>query len=142
LWSGIVDSQDKAKRVIQRLLQPDMFSGWGVRTLSSKNPAYNPHAYQRGSVWPHDNGLIAAGAKRYGLWREANQIAKVILESAGAFQSHRLPELFAGFDRAESAFPVQYIGANVPQAWAAGSVFSLLQAILGVHAMLPGISCI
>ena len=67
LWSGIVDSQDKAKRVIQRLLQPDLFSGWGVRTLSKENPAYNPHEYQRGSVWPHDNGFIASGAKRYGL---------------------------------------------------------------------------
>ncbi len=137
LWSGIVDSKEKASRVIQRLLQPDMFSGWGVRTLSSRNPAYNPHAYQRGSVWPHDNGFIAAGAKRYGLWREANHIARAILDAAGSFQSCRLPELFAGFDRQESSFPVQYIGANVPQAWAAGSVFALLQSILGIQANAP-----
>jgi glycogen debranching enzyme len=137
LWSGIVDSEEKAERVISRLLQPDMFSGWGIRTLSSRNPAYNPHSYQRGSVWPHDNGIIAAGAKRYGLWQEANQIARVIFDVSGNVQGFRLPELFAGLEREPQGFPVQYIGANVPQAWAAGSIFMLLQTILGLSVDAP-----
>jgi glycogen debranching enzyme len=136
LWSGIVP-QERAQSVIQRLLQPDMFSGWGIRTLSSANPAYNPHEYQRGSVWPHDNAIIAAGAKRYGLWRETNQIANAIFDAASAFQAYRLPELFAGLQRTEGSFPVQYIGANTPQAWAAGSIFMLLRAICGIRADLP-----
>jgi glycogen debranching enzyme len=137
LWSGIVDSSERASRVTQRLLAPDMFSGWGIRTLSKDNPAYNPHSYQLGSVWPHDNALIAAGAKRYGLWREANEIARSIFDASAAFQSCRLPELFAGLDRTPGSFPVQYIGANIPQAWAAGSVFMLLQTILGLSANAP-----
>lgn len=132
LWSGIVDSEDRARRVVHRLLEPDMFSGWGIRTLSNQNPAYNPHSYQRGSVWPHDNGIIAAGAKRYGLWQEANHIAKAIFDACGSFQGYRLPELFAGLERHPEGFPVQYIGANVPQAWAAGSIFMLLQTVLGI----------
>jgi glycogen debranching enzyme len=76
LWTGIVDGRAKAERLIQRLLQPDMYSGWGIRTLSKSNPAYDPNAYQLGSVWPHDNAIIAAGAKRYGLWQEANTIGE------------------------------------------------------------------
>ncbi len=133
LLTGIVDSDDKARRVIHRLLEPDMYSGWGIRTLSKKNPAYDPNAYQRGSVWPHDNAWIAAGAKRYGLWEEANKIAKGIFEAAGKFQMYRLPELFAGSERERDGFPVQYLGANIPQAWAAGSIFMLLRAILGIE---------
>ena len=136
LWSGIVP-QERGKRVIERLLRPDMFSGWGIRTLSSKNPAYNPHEYQRGSVWPHDNAIIAAGAKQYGFWREANQIAKAIFDAAAAFQGYRLPELFAGTERISSSYPVQYLGANIPQAWAAGSIFMLLRAICGITANVP-----
>ena len=133
LFSGIVDSVDKARRVIHRLLQPDMFSGWGVRTLSKNNAAYDPNAYQLGSVWPHDNAFIAAGAKRYGLWEEANIIAQGIFEAAGKFQMFRLPELFAGHDRENEGFPVQYLGANIPQAWAAGSIFLLIRAMLGIE---------
>lgn len=133
LWSGIVPPE-RAARVIERLLMSDMFSGWGVRTLSSRNPAYNPHEYQRGSVWPHDNAIIAAGAKQYGLWRQANQIAGSIFDTAAAVQGYRLPELFAGLERTPGSFPVQYIGANIPQAWAAGSIFMLLRAILGIGA--------
>lgn len=136
LWSGIVP-QERAHVVTERLLAPDMFSGWGIRTLSSANPAYNPHEYQRGSVWPHDNAIIAAGAKHYGLWRETNQIAKAIFDAATAFQAYRLPELFAGLQRTEGSFPVQYLGANTPQAWAAGSVFMFLRAICGIHADVP-----
>ena len=133
LWSGIV-SPERAGRVVKRLLEPDMWSGWGIRTLSSENPAFNPFSYQNGSVWPHDNGIIAMGFKRYGFAEEAALIARDISEAASYFVFYRLPELYAGTRREAGAFPVQYIGANVPQAWAAGSVFHLLHAILGLDA--------
>ena len=136
LWSGIA-SPEHAARVVERLLQPDMWSGWGIRTLSADHPAYNPFSYQLGSVWPHDNGLIALGFKRYGFATEAARIARDISEAASYFVSYRLPELYAGIERRPGTFPVQYLGANVPQAWAAGSVFHLLQAILGLRADAP-----
>ena len=136
LWSGIA-RPDRAARVMQRLLEPGMWSGWGIRTLSAHNPAYNPIAYQRGSVWPHDNGLIALGFKRYGFGDEAARIARDISEAASYFVGYRLPELYAGVERRPRTFPVQYLGANVPQAWAAGSVFHLVQAILGIRADAP-----
>ena len=133
LWSGIV-RPDRAERVVRRLLEPDMWSGWGIRTLSEKNPAYNPFSYQNGSVWPHDNGIIAMGFKRYGFAKEASMIARDISAAASYFVFHRLPELYAGVKRESGTFPVQYLGANVPQAWAAGSVFHLLRALLGLDA--------
>jgi glycogen debranching enzyme len=132
LWSGIASAEHVA-----RLLQPDMWSGWGIRTLSAGNPAYNPFSYQRGSVWPHDNGIIALGFKRYGFSTEAARVFRDISEAASFFVSYRLPELYAGVERRPGTFPVQYRGANVPQAWAAGSVFHLLQAILGLQADAP-----
>jgi glycogen debranching enzyme len=130
LWSGIVPPE-RAARVVKRLLAPDMWSGWGIRTLSSENPAFNPYNYQTGSVWPHDNAIIALGFKRYGFGVEAARIARDISEAASHFLSNQLPELYTTIERDEDSFPVQYLGANVPQAWAAGSVFALLQAILG-----------
>jgi glycogen debranching enzyme len=133
LWSGIV-SRERAARVVSRLLEPDMWSGWGIRTLSSDNPAYNAFSYQNGSVWPHDNGIIAMGFKNYGFANEAAKIARDISEAASYFVFYRLPELYAGIKREPGAFPVQYLGANVPQAWAAGSVFHLIRAILGLNA--------
>lgn len=133
LWSGIV-SPERAARVVARLMGADMWSGWGIRTLSSDNPAYKPFSYQNGSVWPHDNGIIAMGFKNYGFAKEAAMIARDISEAASYFVFHRLPELYAGTKREPEAFPVQYLGANVPQAWAAGSVFHLLRAILGLNA--------
>jgi glycogen debranching enzyme len=136
LWSGLADPAHAAQ-VVHRLLEPDMWSGWGIRTLSSGNPAYNPFAYQRGSVWPHDNGIIALGFKRYGFAAEAGRVARDISEVASRFASHRLPELYAGIERRPGGFPVQYLGANVPQAWAAGSAFHLLQALLGLRADAP-----
>ena len=139
LWSGIVD-QDKAERVVKRLLQDDMWSGWGIRTLSSKNPAYNPLNYQLGSVWPHDNGIIAAGFKRYGFANEANRVARALLDAAERFESYRLPEVFAGTRRRgqQTNFPQLYPGgANIPQAWASGSIFQLVQTILGLRADAP-----
>lgn len=136
LWSGIV-SPDRAGRVVQRLMQPDMWSGWGIRTLSALNPAYNPFSYQCGSVWPHDNGLIALGFKRYGFAAEVARIARDISEAASYFASYRLPELYAGVTREAGTFPVQYPGANVPQAWASGANFHLLLAITGIRADAP-----
>ncbi len=136
LWSGIA-RPDRAARVVARMLEPDMWSGWGIRTLSARNPAYNPFSYQLGSVWPHDNGIIALGFKRYGHAAEAARVARDISEAASCFVSYRLPELYAGIERRPRSFPVQYRGANVPQAWAAGSIFHFLQAILGIQADAP-----
>jgi len=132
LWSGIVPPE-RAGRVVARLMQPDMWSGWGIRTLTSDNPSYNPYSYQNGSVWPHDNSLIALGFKRYGFHAEANAVAEDIHRAAGFFMQRQLPELYSGVQRDETNFPVQYLGANVPQAWAAGSVFALMQAMLGLE---------
>jgi len=133
LWSGIA-APEHAQSVVRRLLEPDMWSGWGIRTLSETNPAYNPFSYQNGSVWPHDNGVIAMGFRRYGFTNEAAMIARDISEAASYFAFYRLPELYSGIRRKPGSFPVQYLGANVPQAWAAGSVFHLLRAILGLNA--------
>lgn len=136
LWSGIVPA-DRAARVVARLMAPDMNSGWGIRTLSSDHPAYNPYSYQNGSVWPHDNSLIVLGFKRYGFTEEAAHIARDISEAASHFLLNQLPELYAGVARNGANFPVQYLGANVPQAWAAGSCFALLQAMLGIQQDAP-----
>ena len=131
LWSGIVPP-DRAARIVERLTRPDMWSGWGIRTLSADHVSFNPYAYQLGAVWPHDNSLIALGFKRYGFDQEAARIARDISGAASYFQANQLPELYAGIQKDTTNFPVQYLGANVPQAWAAGSAFSLLQAMLGL----------
>jgi len=136
LWSGIVP-RERAERVVQRLMEPDMWSGWGIRTLSALNPAFNPYNYQTGSVWPHDNAIIALGCKRYGFGAEAAKIARDISEAGSHFLSNQLPELYTTIARDERSFPVQYLGANIPQAWAAGAVFALLQAILGFKPDAP-----
>jgi glycogen debranching enzyme len=139
LWSGIAE-QEKAERTVRRLLQEDMWSGWGIRTLSSNNPAFNPYSYHLGSVWPHDNGIIAAGFKRYGLVNEANQVIRGIFDAARRFEAYRLPEVFAGLtrERKEADFPALYPGgANIPQAWASGCIFQMLQTILGLRADAP-----
>ncbi len=136
LWSGIVP-KDRAARVINRLMQPDMFTGWGIRTLSSQHACYNPYSYQNGSVWPHDNSLIAMGMHRYGFHEQAATIARAISDAASYFQSFQIPELYAGLKREPMSFPVRYAGANVPQAWAAGSAFALLQSLLGIAPDAP-----
>jgi glycogen debranching enzyme len=130
LWSGIVPPE-RAKRVVERLMAPDMWTGWGIRTLSADHPAFNPYNYQTGSVWPHDNAIIAMGFKRYGFHAEAARIAHDVSVAASHFLLNQLPELYTVSERNASNFPVQYIGANVPQAWAAGAVFMLTQALLG-----------
>ncbi len=136
LWSGIVPPE-RAARVVQRLMKPDMWSGWGIRTLSARHTSFNPYNYQTGSVWPHDNSIIAVGFKRYGFDAEAAAVAHDVNDAASHFLSNQLPELYAGIQRDMSNFPVQYLGANVPQAWAAGSAFMLLQAMLGFFADAP-----
>ena len=131
LWSGIV-RKDRAARVVARLMQPDMWSGWGIRTLSALHKSFNPYNYQTGAVWPHDNAIIAFGFRRYGFAAEAAAVARSISGAASHFLINELPELYAGLQRENLSFPVQYIGANVPQAWAAGTPFVLLQAMLGI----------
>jgi hypothetical protein len=118
-------------------MQKDMWSGWGIRTLSSDHPSFNPYNYQTGAVWPHDNSLIALGMRRYGFDAEAAALARDISGAAGHFLLNQLPELYAGLQRDPTGFPVQYLGANVPQAWAAGTPFALLQAMLGLQQDAP-----
>jgi glycogen debranching enzyme len=136
LWSGIV-APERAAAVVGRLMRPDMSSGWGIRTLSAEHRSFNPYNYQTGSVWPHDNALIAMGMRRYGFAAEAAAIARDICGSASHFLLNQLPELYGGMQREPTTFPVQYLGANVPQAWAAGTPFLLLQTLLGLRQDAP-----
>jgi len=133
LWSGIVPSE-RAKQLVQQLFQPDLWCGWGIRTLSAKNPAYDPLGYHTGSVWAHDNSFIAAGLKRYGYHAEANRIAEGLFGAASMFQNHQMPELFGGIEWQSENFPVPYSDANIPQAWAAGAILWLISSILGLEA--------
>ncbi|HTL88051.1 MAG TPA: glycogen debranching N-terminal domain-containing protein [Leptolyngbya sp.] len=136
LASGIVP-RERAELLVKRLFQPDLWCGWGIRTLSSQNPAYNPISYQLGSVWPHDNSFIAAGLKRYGFHDRVNQIAEGIFAAASYFEAGRMPELFGGMERQSNNFPVPYTDANIPQAWAAGSICFLIRSMLGLSANAP-----
>jgi len=131
LWCGL-PSPERARRLGRRLLEKDMASGYGLRTLSSRHVAYNPLSYQRGSVWPHDTALAAAGLFRYGLREEGAALLRAMLEAAAAFEQMRLPELFCGFDASEGA-PVPYSQANSPQAWAAAAPILAAQLFAGLQ---------
>ncbi|MDG4801432.1 glycogen debranching N-terminal domain-containing protein [Micromonospora sp. WMMD980] len=131
LWSGIVDV-DRARSVTDHLLGPDMFTGWGVRTLAAGQARYNPLGYHVGTVWPFDNSIIAWGLWRYGMREEAGRICAGILEAARHFQG-RLPEVFAGYQRGLTNYPVQYPTACSPQAWSAGTPLLLLRVMLGLQ---------
>jgi glycogen debranching enzyme len=131
LWSGIVD-REKARQIARCLMSEEMFSGWGVRTLSSAMARYNPISYHNGSIWPHDNAIIAAGLVRYGHKSEASRIIRGLFDAVGLFPHFRLPELFAGLARVETDFPVEYPQANAPQAWAAGAIIMMAQTWLGL----------
>jgi glycogen debranching enzyme len=131
LWANAV-SDERARAIRDVLMSDDMFSGWGVRTLAQNHPAYNPVGYHTGSVWPHDSSLIAFGLRRYGFDEDFTQIFEGLLEAASRFDDYRLPELFAGFARAEFDEPVPYPVACQPQAWAAGSIPFLLKWGLGL----------
>jgi glycogen debranching enzyme len=137
LWGGIADPA-RAVRVAERLLGPDMFSGWGVRTLSSAEVTYNPMSYHLGSVRPHDNSLIVAGLRRYGLDAAALRICGGLFEAATRFRDFRLPELFCGFPRNDAENePVQYPVACSPQAWASGALPHALWNLVGLSADAP-----
>jgi glycogen debranching enzyme len=135
LWTGIVD-EEKAPLVASRLLSPEMFSGWGVRTLASDMVGYNPVSYHVGSVWPHDNAIAAAGLTRYGFLEEAQRVILAMLDSAACFGG-RLPELFGGLGRDEVPFPVSYPSSCSPQAWAAASPLMFLRSLLRLDPWVP-----
>jgi glycogen debranching enzyme len=134
---GLLDT-DKAYSVAERLQAPDMFNGWGIRTLSSLSPAYNPMGYHVGSVWPHDNGLIALGLRSLGLVDQALELAQGLMDMTLMQPYHRPPELFCGYERTNGSSPVQYPVACSPQAWASGSLFQLLQMMLNLVPDAPG----
>jgi glycogen debranching enzyme len=137
LACGIVH-KELARPVARRLLQDDMFSGWGVRTLSANHPAYDPYSYHRGSVWPVEHGSFAMGMMRFGLIKELHTIARAIFEASTLFDYNRLPECFSGHPRdGEHPFPALYPKTNWPQAWSASSVFAIMQAMLGLYPFAP-----
>jgi glycogen debranching enzyme len=131
LWSGIVDV-DKAQALRDHLMSPKMFSGWGIRTMAEGEGGYNPIEYHNGTVWPHDCSIIAAGLARYGFRKDAAAIIGGIFESSFIFR-YRLPEVFAGYDRSKTRFPVQYPTACLPQAWAAGAPMLGIRTLLGLE---------
>ncbi|WP_427170038.1 glycogen debranching N-terminal domain-containing protein [Arthrobacter sp. 92] len=135
LWAGIVND-DKAGQVAEHLMSPQMFTGWGIRTLASNMGAYNPASYHNGSVWPHDNAIAAAGLMRYGFVDEAQKIAYALLEAADHF-SGRLPELFCGLDRAQYPVPVPYPASCSPQAWSSAAPVQLIRTLLRFDPGLP-----
>jgi glycogen debranching enzyme len=131
LWSGIVPDE-RAAALADRLMGEELWSGWGVRTMSTDDAAYNPLSYHNGTVWPHDTSLAAWGLARYGRWEEAQRIVRTLLTAASHF-AWSLPEVFAGFPRSETPFPIAYPTAARPQAWAAGAPVLLLQLLLGLR---------
>ena len=137
LASGIVDKA-LAENVGQRLMQEDLFSGWGVRTLSARHPAFNPYAYHRGTVWPVENAVFALAFARYGLHNLMHRLCAAQFEAAGIFDYYRLPEVFGGQQRDQQhPFPAMYPKANWPQAWSASAPFTHLQALLGIYPYAP-----
>ena len=136
LWTGIA-SPEHAARLAQRLMESDFFSGWGLRTVAAAQARYNPMSYHNGSIWPHDNALIAAGLARYGFTEAAMQIFSGLFDASLEFDQHRLPELFCGFARRAGEGPTLYPVACSPQAWAAAAVFGMLQACLGLEIDAP-----
>jgi glycogen debranching enzyme len=133
LWSGIVD-RDKANAVVRHLMSDRLFSGWGIRTMADGDAYYNPIGYHVGTVWPHDNSIIAWGLRRYGYREEAAKIALAMLEASEVFKG-RLPEAFAGYPRAMTGWPVEYPTACSPQAWATGTPMLLIRTLLGLEPM-------
>jgi glycogen debranching enzyme len=119
-------------------MEPDLFSGWGVRTLSTRNPAYNPYSYHRGSVWPVEQGTFALGFFRYGLIEPLQRLARAQFEAAELFEHLRLPEVLSGHERSAALpFPALYPRSNSPQAWSSSALFCFLQALLGLYPYAP-----
>lgn len=136
LWAGAA-SASKAREVATRLLNGDLFSGWGVRTLSTEAATFNPLGYHTGSVWPHDNAIIVGGLKRYGFNAEAGRLATALMEAALAFSRYQVPELFSGDDRDLRLVPTPYPVASRPQAWSAASLPYLVTTLLGIRPAGP-----
>jgi glycogen debranching enzyme len=137
LATGIVDAE-RAEAVADRLMAPDLWSGWGVRTLSAANPAYNPYSYHRGSIWPVENGTFALAFFRFGLWDHLERLARALFEAAALYDFRRLPEVFGGHPRDDDhPFPAIYPKANWPQAWSASALFCVVQAMLGLYPYAP-----
>jgi glycogen debranching enzyme len=137
LASGIL-ADEHVVAVADRLLADDLFSGWGVRTLSSRNPGYNPYSYHRGSVWPVEQGSFALGFMRYGLHGHVQRLCRAVFECACLFDAARLPEVLSGHPRDDAhPFPALYPGACSPQAWSASTLFALLQSMLGLYPYAP-----
>jgi glycogen debranching enzyme len=136
LWSR-VPAPDEAERMAERFLEPDFFSGWGIRTLSAAHSVFNPMSYHNGSVWPHDNAIVVLGMALYGHARSALPVVRAIYEAGVQTEYQRLPELYCGMARGRGHRPVAYPVSCSPQAWASGSLFMLLQAMLGIYAEAP-----
>ena len=136
LGAGIVP-KEHARRVADRMLEPDLFSGWGVRTLSADHPSYNPFAYHLGTVWPVEQATFALGFKRYGLDDHAERLIAGMMAAAGEFRDLRLPEVLSGLGRDESPVPVPYPDSNCPQAWTASATIQLVQIMLGLYPVTP-----
>ncbi len=137
LAAGILDTS-RAERVASRLMAPDLFSGWGVRTLSTENPAYNPYSYHRGSVWPVEQGTFALGFFRYGLTDPLEKLAGAVFDTAALFDLFRLPEVLSGHARSPALpFPALYPRSNSPQAWSSSALFCFIQALLGLYPYAP-----
>jgi glycogen debranching enzyme len=131
LFGGIA-SASRAARVAETLMTPQSFSRWGIRTVAEGEARYNPMSYHNGSIWPHDNGLIAIGFGRYGLKRPLTELFTGVFEAAHFMELSRLPELFCGFARRPTIGPTAHPAACAPQAWSAASVFAMLGAMLGI----------
>jgi len=136
LWSRIVD-EDKALRVAQRLLSPALSSGWGIRTLAAKQPVFDPLGYHTGTIWPHDNALIAEGLKIYGFDEESMNVIDQLSLAGADFPLARYPELFCGFSRDDVPVPVEYPVACRPQAWSSGAPLLMLRSYGGMMADAP-----
>jgi glycogen debranching enzyme len=135
--AGILD-ESLVSRAVARMFASDLFSGWGIRTLSDRHPAYNPYSYHRGSIWPVEHGSFAMGFLRYGLHAELDRLSRAQFEAARLFDFYRLPEVFAGHPRdIDHPFPAFYREACSPQAWSASAIFCLIQSILGVYPYAP-----
>ena len=136
LWSEAVP-RVRAERMADTLLSPELFSGFGLRTMGTSEGGYNPVSYHNGSVWPHDTSIAIAGLARYGLHRQATRLASALLSALAHYEDRRLPELFAGLSREEASRPIEYATSNSPQAWAAGAVLLVTQVALGLTISVP-----
>jgi glycogen debranching enzyme len=132
LWTGIA-RPDRARRVADAMISPAFFSGWGIRTIAKGEARYNPMSYHNGSIWPHDNALIALGMSRYGLHEHVDKVFEAMLAAASYMDLRRLPELYCGFRRRPGAGSTLYPVACSPQAWASGALFLMIQALLSIE---------